>query len=1219
MAKLEINLGTAPNSRDGDNLRSAFAKVNDNFTELYTALGLAADANLNLGAFEFTGSTITTTDSTAITIDQATTVTSDLTVSGDILPSNNLASTLGSPTKKFHSLYVGTGSVYLGDAKLSLESGKLTSSVGFNLTGSVGEVSGAVEWDNILNKPSVATESFVTSQGYLTQEDLVAEITDGGNTARAGLSYSTSSVSIGAVQDPDGDFNSLSATVTAAGGEVTLRASQENNGDPQTTSVGELSLNTGMFIVGIADGVNPGAEIVFTQNDLTIPVPIVSPIDTAFSITTADSNAGDPIINEFTFGIDGSLTVASLNVVPQTEEDGVDLNGAGITNVASVTMPASGTITGTDDLIISSQVNGNSSGLFLNGNPIVGSAVLYANGVATIRANNDVSSKDWSFDKSGTLTTPLLFPRGFAAVLDTEHFYPQPGIALAGEPWSYQFEFQVNPDGSVQTMANDPVFFGNPGYAIGHAFRFTEAEHGIPGYTFDVTITDIGLEAGGYFTQIAVSPPPTYPSTITTTGAIKLTSNDNSWTLGTDGKLTVPTVSGEGLFIQGAEIGSTNSGIAVTATNNIVLGTDALGTAKFWVLGTNGTLTLPAGGDIVDSNGTSVLGGGTVQPYLEVTNTPFITQPVILGEPVTVTAPVSGQGATVEVVIGEGPIIDNFNIVNAGTGYVVGQQYKIWEGSIGGNVIGSAITFEVVDVGENGELVAVGPTPAFAGVANNTPGTYSGVSIELISSVRDEISTEVVLTRSLNQALYNIAVETEYDNNTYTSPLGTEWNSDGWANLVGIGSRSYTTFRSALGGQVGNNVVGTELVMRDIANDRYYKFEFTDWGQNNGGSYSYTRTEITDSNFFRKTDDGDEVDVFVEDDGQGAGIGITRGGQQGIYNPYRDEGWDGDFTPSGTEWNIDGWDDLSDIEERTYTNFFAAYGNGGLGNKVPGSKAVMYIPDTGTYYAIHWLSWTQNANGGGFSYLRYELDLTKLNEGIRFPDGSVLKSAEGVGRVKSTASLGRRIEEVVGSNTVSVTSVTTTNITATASRTVEGDNRFWVSRIDTNIAAIMDNPSSFGILDYATIQFSLDNITWYTYNGGYSSTAEEIGVSTNGLHTYNQGDTIYFRYDTGGAPQVWWDKNDLPGGSADFRGAVINYHAYSGEATWIGTIHIVDDTGNEHISHTEVNSGSSDAENDDLWLVQNEGTISYRRIDGEAKTLKVHWTAKVFYGDEYYD
>ena len=39
MAKQIINLGTSANKGDGDPLRTAFDKVNDNFDELYTADG----------------------------------------------------------------------------------------------------------------------------------------------------------------------------------------------------------------------------------------------------------------------------------------------------------------------------------------------------------------------------------------------------------------------------------------------------------------------------------------------------------------------------------------------------------------------------------------------------------------------------------------------------------------------------------------------------------------------------------------------------------------------------------------------------------------------------------------------------------------------------------------------------------------------------------------------------------------------------------------------------------------------------------------------------------------------------------------------------------------------------------------------------------------------------------------------------------------------------
>jgi hypothetical protein len=88
MAKQSINVGATANDKTGDSLRAAFQKVNANFTELYTELGLVVDANLNLGAFEFAGSTLSTTDSSAIVIDQAVTVSSDLSVGGDITASN---------------------------------------------------------------------------------------------------------------------------------------------------------------------------------------------------------------------------------------------------------------------------------------------------------------------------------------------------------------------------------------------------------------------------------------------------------------------------------------------------------------------------------------------------------------------------------------------------------------------------------------------------------------------------------------------------------------------------------------------------------------------------------------------------------------------------------------------------------------------------------------------------------------------------------------------------------------------------------------------------------------------------------------------------------------------------------------------------------------------------------------------------------------------------
>lgn len=83
MAKRIIRTGTTADPT-GDSLKNAFTKVNDNFTELYNALGLDTDT-LNIGAFEFAGNIITTTDSSAIILSQDVIISSNLTIEGDLV------------------------------------------------------------------------------------------------------------------------------------------------------------------------------------------------------------------------------------------------------------------------------------------------------------------------------------------------------------------------------------------------------------------------------------------------------------------------------------------------------------------------------------------------------------------------------------------------------------------------------------------------------------------------------------------------------------------------------------------------------------------------------------------------------------------------------------------------------------------------------------------------------------------------------------------------------------------------------------------------------------------------------------------------------------------------------------------------------------------------------------------------------------------------------
>ena len=114
---------------------------------------------------------------------------------------------------------------------------------------------------------------------------------------------------------------------------------------------------------------------------------------------------------------------------------------------------------------------------------------------------------------------------------------------------------------------------------------------------------------------------------------------------------------------------------------------------------------------------------------------------------------------------------------------------------------------------------------------------------------QDTISGDLILTRGNNGGLYNASKEVAWSGGV--SPDGTEWNSNytdilyGWNDLTNVTSRKYTTFNNALDGAIGDNILGTELVMRDKNTNRYWKFEFHSWTQGGvGGGFSYTRTLI---------------------------------------------------------------------------------------------------------------------------------------------------------------------------------------------------------------------------------------------------------------------------------------------------------------------------------------------------------------------------------------
>jgi hypothetical protein len=124
-----------------------------------------------------------------------------------------------------------------------------------------------------------------------------------------------------------------------------------------------------------------------------------------------------------------------------------------------------------------------------------------------------------------------------------------------------------------------------------------------------------------------------------------------------------------------------------------------------------------------------------------------------------------------------------------------------------------------------------------------------------------------------------------------TSPLNTEWNSDGWGSMQSLRLRRFTTFYKATDELLVSSILNKEYVMRDTINDQFYRFNFTVWGgQAEGSPVTYTRTRV-DPNTGRDIMIARSVGEFTltEFDSNGAyqsGIYIEFGGK--IYQIISD-------------------------------------------------------------------------------------------------------------------------------------------------------------------------------------------------------------------------------------------------------------------------------------------------------------------------------------------
>jgi hypothetical protein len=142
-------------------------------------------------------------------------------------------------------------------------------------------------------------------------------------------------------------------------------------------------------------------------------------------------------------------------------------------------------------------------------------------------------------------------------------------------------------------------------------------------------------------------------------------SNENEWTFGTDGVLTLPA---NAPVIKGGGTGTDVTVIATTGTNTAT-----------WVFGATGELTLPQGSTISETTGSGVVISakiiGVPTGIANLNNQGGWNQGSYIN---TATTGGSGTGLTVDVAGGGGYIaLGNITINNSGTGYTVGDVITI--------------------------------------------------------------------------------------------------------------------------------------------------------------------------------------------------------------------------------------------------------------------------------------------------------------------------------------------------------------------------------------------------------------------------------------------------------------------------------------------------------------------------------------------------------------
>jgi parallel beta-helix repeat protein len=157
---------------------------------------------------------------------------------------------------------------------------------------------------------------------------------------------------------------------------------------------------------------------------------------------------------------------------------------------------------------------------------------------------------------------------------------------------------------------------------------------------------------------------------------------------------------------------------------------------------------------------------------------------------------------------------------------------------------------------------------------------------------------------------------------------------------------------NCFGGWNGN-IPGSDTCLHIIDSDSYWDVYWTGWTSGaNGGGFSYTRTNETDTIEFTHPDYGEEKDCIE------GGVCLYRYSAGPIVNVPKDVKWaSGKCGEEESDYYADirdsmGWD-MKNIAEK---------------------NSCLHIADSDSYWNVQWAWWQNGQSGGGFSYIRTQSD-----------------------------------------------------------------------------------------------------------------------------------------------------------------------------------------------------------------------------------------------------